>query len=74
MILALDVGNTNIVMGVIEGEKLRFQSRLSTRLDKTAAEYAVLIKSILELHGADPRAFEGGIISSVVILVAIRLW
>ena len=66
MILALDVGNSNIVLGCIEGKKVRFQTRLSTQLDKTGAEYAVLIKSILEIQGVDLSAIEGGIISSVV--------
>ncbi len=66
MILALDVGNSIITMGGIEGERLRFQTQLSTQLDKTAAEYAVLIKSILEIYGVEPGELEGGIISSVV--------
>lgn len=66
MILAFDIGNTNIVLGGIEGETTVFLTRLSTSLDKTEAEYAVLIKSILDIHQVDMRKVEGSIISSVV--------
>ena len=66
MILAFDIGNTNIVLGGLEGQKTLFLSRISTSLDKTEAEYAVLLKQLLELHGVDIPAVEGAIISSVV--------
>ena len=49
MILAFDVGNTHIVIGGIEGEKIVFSTRVSTDLNKTEAEYAVLLKNVLEL-------------------------
>ena len=66
MILAIDIGNTNIVLGGFEGEEIRFLTRLSTSLDKTEAEYAVLVKSILDIYGVDLSLLEGSIISSVV--------
>lgn len=66
MILAFDVGNSNIVMGGIDEKNTYFLTRISTQLDKTEAEYAVLIKNLLELHHVAPEDVEGGIISSVV--------
>ncbi len=66
MILAFDIGNTNIVLGGLEGEETVFLTRISTSLDKTEAEYTVLIKELLEIHHADLQRIEGAIISSVV--------
>ena len=66
MILAFDIGNTNIVLGGLEQRQTLFLARLSTSLDKTEAEYAVLIKEILSLHRVDPAQVEGAIIASVV--------
>lgn len=66
MILALDVGNSNIVIGGCEGEEILFTERLSTDHAATAAEYAILLKNIFELHGAGGKKIDGGIISSVV--------
>lgn len=66
MILALDVGNTNIVMGCIDERKIHFQGRFSTDKQKTELEYAVMFKSILDLNGIDANEIEGAVISSVV--------
>ena len=66
MILAFDIGNTNIVLGGLEGEETLFLTRISTSLDKTEAEYTVLIKELLEIHQVDLKKVEGSIISSVV--------
>ncbi len=66
MVLAIDIGNTNIVLGGFEGERVAFRTRLATSLDKGEAEYAVLIKSLLDIYGVDFGAIEGSIISSVV--------
>ena len=65
MILALDMGNTNIVIGCIDDEKIHFTERLSTDIKKTELEYAVLIKTVLELHGVAKEDISGCIISSV---------
>lgn len=66
MILAIDMGNTNIVIGCIEDEKTYFVERMSTELSKTELEYAVSIKTVLELYNIKPENLEGIIISSVV--------
>ncbi len=66
MILAIDVGNTNIVLGAVDNGKTRFVSRISTDKNKTEDEYAVQIKILTELNGISPENYEGGIISSVV--------
>ncbi len=78
MILALDIGNTNIEVGCVDEKKIYFTERLSTDINKTDLEYAVLIKTVLELHGVREKNVEGAIISSVVpplnhiLKVAIR--
>lgn len=66
MLLAVDIGNTNIVLGVYDGEDLRFISRIMTARDKTADEMAVTIKDVLRLYDVDGADFEGSIVSSVV--------
>ncbi|MBP0965508.1 MAG: type III pantothenate kinase [Oscillospiraceae bacterium] len=66
MVLAVDIGNSNIVLGCFEGSEIKFVERLSTNLNSTELEYTVLIKTILELNNIDGNTFEGGIISSVV--------
>jgi type III pantothenate kinase len=66
MILTFDIGNTTIVMGGYEGDNIAFRARLSTNIDRTDDEYAVLIKSILELHGVQTSQIEGSIVASVV--------
>ena len=66
MILAFDIGNSNIVIGGIEGEKITFLTRIATNLHETEAEYAVMLKSLLELYGVKRGSIEGSILSSVV--------
>ena len=66
MIIAVDIGNTNIVVGGIEADHVLFTERLSTRTDKTELEYAIDFKLIFELHSISHAQVEGSIISSVV--------
>ena len=67
MILAIDVGNTNIVLGGIdESFNNSFLCRVSTDTNKTDDEYAVQMKTLIELNGFTGVSFEGGMISSVV--------
>lgn len=66
MILALDMGNTNIVVGCIDDEKTYFVERITTDHIKTAMEYAISLKNIFEIHQIDPSVIEGAILSSVV--------
>ncbi len=66
MILIVDIGNTNIVVGGIDKNKIYFIERLSTNRTKTELEYAIDFKSLLDIHKITPDHFEGGIVSSVV--------
>lgn len=66
MILAIDMGNSNIVIGCIDDEKSYFEERLSTDKSKTATEYAIGFHTVLELYNIDVSQIEGAIISSVV--------
>lgn len=50
MILAIDIGNTNIVVGCIDKEKIYLTERISTIRTKTELEYAIDIKTILDIH------------------------
>lgn len=66
MILAIDVGNTNIVVGCIDDRKTYFIERLSTNRTKTELEYAVDLKNVLDIYHIKKAEIEGCIISSVV--------
>ncbi len=66
MILVIDIGNTNIVLGCVENRRLRFTARASSDRNKTEDEYALMLKGILDMHGISCSQIEGGIISSVV--------
>lgn len=66
MILAIDVGNSNIVLGGYAQDTLLFTVRVSSDIGKTTDEYAVQIKSVLSIHNIDPKEIKGVIISSVV--------
>ena len=66
MILAIDMGNTNIVIGCIDDKTIQFVERMSTDHSKTELEYAISFKHVLELNQIDIKDIEGVIISSVV--------
>lgn len=66
MILAIDIGNTNIVVGCIDKEKIYFIERLSTVRTKTELEYAIDLKTVLDIYHIRRTDIEGCIISSVV--------
>lgn len=66
MVLAIDVGNTNIVLGGISGGKQIFSARLASDRNKTADQYALDIQGLFALHGVKTEEIEGGILSSVV--------
>ena len=59
MILAIDIGNTNIVIGCISNEKTLFVERLSTDTTKTELEYAISFKNVLELYHINPEELNG---------------
>jgi type III pantothenate kinase len=66
VLLALDVGNTNTVIGVFDGKALLTHWRLSTRREGTRDEYAMLLKGLFDFAGLDFRRVSAVIISSVV--------
>lgn len=66
MLLVLDMGNTNITIGVFKGEQLLLESRIATNLKKMEDQYAVELFDILRLYGLDAHDFSGAMISSVV--------
>jgi type III pantothenate kinase len=66
MVLAIDVGNTNIVLGgMVDGRQV-FSARCASDRNKTEDEYALLFQGMLNMQGIDPADIEGGILSSVV--------
>ena len=66
MILAIDMGNTNIVIGGIDNKKTYFLERVTTYTTRTDLEYSMYIKGILDIHGIKHSDIEGAILSSVV--------
>jgi type III pantothenate kinase len=66
MLLALDVGNTNTVVGVFRGKELVAHWRLTTARDQTIDEYGILTRNLFTLRELEPREIDGVIISSVV--------
>ena len=66
MLLTLSAENTNVVLGVFQGETLLFTSRMATDRTKTSDEYAIAFQNALTFHGISPETLEGGILASVV--------
>ena len=69
MLLAIDIGNTNITLGLFDDSILSMTGRIATDTKKTADQYAIEIKDILTLHGQDVSQVEDCIICSVVPIV-----
>ena len=66
MILTVDIGKSNIVIGGVDDEKIVFEARIRTDVTKTSDEYCVDLKSILDVYEVKATMIEGGIIASVV--------
>ena len=66
MILTIDIGNSNIVLGGVREEIIVFEARLRTETTKTSDQYCVDLKILLDVYGVRPEDIEGCIISSVV--------
>jgi len=66
VILVLDVGNTNIVVGVYKGKELINYWRIATEKNKTSDEYGIIINSMLAYDGINLRSMKAVVISSVV--------
>lgn len=66
MILTVDIGNSNIVLGGVTGNDIAFEARLRTDTTKTSDEYCIDLKMILDVYGVKTQDIEGSIIGSVV--------
>ncbi len=66
MILAIDIGNTNITLGCYDGERLVFVSRMYTERHKTGDEFAAQLSEIFNLYSVKLQSFSGAVLSSVV--------
>jgi type III pantothenate kinase len=66
MLLALDVGNTNVTVGVFEGQRLIDHRRLRTVRDQTSDEWGILLRNLFHFSSLDIAKVDGIIISSVV--------
>ena len=66
MILAIDIGNSNIVIGGVEDRKIIFEARLRTETTKTSDQYCVDLKILLDVYNIERQDIEGCIIASVV--------
>jgi type III pantothenate kinase len=76
MLLTIDVGNTNTVLGVFDGEALLVHWRLTTRREQTADEYGVLVRNLFSTSGLEPGRVDAVALASVVppltpVLVAL---
>ncbi len=66
MLLAIDIGNTTVALGVFEGKMLLKDWRIRSDREKTADEYGIILLELLRTSGLEPLGIEGAIISSVV--------
>lgn len=66
MIIAVDIGNSNIVIGGIQDDRILFEARLRTDATKTSDEYSIDLKMIFDIHHLSVSQIEGSIIASVV--------
>lgn len=79
MILAFDIGNTNIVIGILEGTKILNSARIATDKKKTEIDFVIQFQQMLEIFKVNKDAIEGSIVSSVVpevtnqVITAIKM-
>jgi type III pantothenate kinase len=66
VLLAIDVGNTNIVYGLFDGERLAHQFRVESARGRTADEYAAQLRGLLDMHGLPVAEVEAAIVACVV--------
>ena len=66
MLLAIDIGNSNVSLGVFQGEMLRFRGKLSAQTERSADEYAAVIYDLLRMNDVSRSDLTGCILSSVV--------
>lgn len=73
MLLALDVGNTNVTIGVFDGARLIHNWRLRTVHEQTSDEWGILLRNLFSLGGPDTARIDGIVISSVVPILDASL-
>lgn len=73
MILVTDIGNTNTVFGVFDGDSLVLESRIDTDRNRMADQYSVIMKQVFDLYKVDINEIDGAVISSVVPPVGDQL-
>ena len=66
MLLVIDVGNTNIVYGIFEGETLSHLFRVESARGRTADEYAAALRQLFDMHGIDTKSVKAAMLASVV--------
>jgi len=66
MLLVIDVGNTNMTLGVYDGEELKATFRMMTKTPRTSDEYGIMFTQLLRSKGMDIKQLEGSIVASVV--------
>ena len=66
MLLTADVGNTNIKLGIFDGDSLKYKLRFSTDTKKTSDEFALELYTFFQIYNIDYSMIDGSIISSVV--------
>jgi type III pantothenate kinase len=66
MLLAIDIGNTNLVIGCIDNDQILFKARIATDRTRTSDQYGVEIKNMIETYGVKLSQIDDCIISSVV--------
>ena len=66
MILTIDIGNSNIVLGGVKDDQIVFEARLRTDATKTSDEYCIDLSMILDVYHVSSEDIEGAIIASVV--------
>ncbi len=73
MLLTVDIGNTNTVFGVFDGDKIAFESKIATNAKWMADQYSIIIDQLLSLHNTFRIQITGAIISSVVPPVTYQI-
>ena len=66
MLLTVDVGNTNITVGVFEGDDIRTTFRITTKMPRTSDEYGMIILNLLEQNQITRDQISDAIVASVV--------
>ena len=66
MILTIEIGNSTITLGGVEGDEIRFECRINTDRVKTSDTYCIDLKTLFDIYGVELKGIEGVIISSVV--------